>query len=124
LSINWEHLIIILRDITNRPFVHITLTTHDFSEGDDAIASVIFDEIRVDFFLNAIECGDLYGVIKALAHEAAHVVLNNIEHNGSFFRKWSEVERIMYEMYSEYEFELILQRKSSLNTRFFGYGIQ
>ena len=97
--IKWKRLTHILEKICERP-TFITLTNHDFSGGHgDAISAVVFNTEHAEILINSHEAKSLTKVIRALAHEAAHVVLGNANHNKVFNKKWNSLTNLIEEEY-------------------------
>jgi hypothetical protein len=101
-KIKWTRLEAILYTICERP-CFITLTTHKFYKTDEqAISSVVFNPSNAEFLLNAHLVKTLDKTIKALAHEAAHVVQGDALHNESFNQIWKDLEDKIKKEYYEY----------------------
>jgi len=116
LKIKWGRLERILEDLCDR-IVNITLTTHELTfmstaltwqnnlaapgRGEESVSAVSFNEIEAEFLLNAKRVKSENMVIRALAHEAAHILLKDPSHGTLFKEKWKELRKIIKEKYYE-----------------------
>lgn len=92
----WKKLTTICEGIVDRK-VNITLST---MVENDLNSIVSFNDDEVDIFLNALYCKGEPMVIKAIAHELAHVAMNNSNHSNL----WEDMVNALYgKIRDEYE---------------------
>ena len=119
LKIKWIRLEKILEELCDNRIVSITLTTHELTYmsqaltwqnnlpgpgiGEESISAVSFNEMEANFFLDGRRVKSEDMVIKALAHEVAHVILNDASHNTNFKKKWKEVRKEINKRYFKNE---------------------
>lgn len=93
--IKWIRLQEICEFIVGRP-VDITLST---MVVEDVIAMSSFNNKYVHIVLNAKKCKGGKKILKALAHELAHVSLGDNTHGGKFNQEWEEIEKRLTSQY-------------------------
>lgn len=96
--IKWTKLENICKRYILQKVLIITLSTS--KDLDNVNSAVSFDHNKVHILLNASACKRLKQIIKAIAHELVHVILNNAEHSNNFNELWIEYEMKIKEAYS------------------------
>jgi len=64
-------------------------------------AAVRFTDDRADIAINLNECKSASQVIDAVAHEVAHIILNNNQDDNPHAEKWAELRDIITQHYNE-----------------------
>lgn len=82
---------IVQEKVGNYPKVNISLST--IEQADDVNGVVIFNDKNADIIINGNNCKTDKQVIRAVAHETAHIVLKNNEHNNNHTMLWDEIDK-------------------------------
>jgi len=90
----------ICEEFINRE-VEITYSTYSFLDERlrEFISAIVYNPSHADIAIFAHKCKDDKMVLKAIAHELAHVLANTIKHGKKFQNKWVETEKSLSEKY-------------------------
>lgn len=89
----WLKLRRIAEGIVNKP-----LDIHISTEFDDTLnlrSYVVFNEVRVDIFLNAKYAKDVESVIESVAHELSHVFVGSGNHDEIFTKNVKDIHKTL-----------------------------
>jgi hypothetical protein len=98
MKIKWIRLRNICKELTKRE-VEITLSTS--KNLANVNSAVSFNNIGAKIILNAEQCKKLETVIKAIAHEVAHIQNGDNSHTNEFFNLWHSIEKNIIIKYKE-----------------------
>jgi len=94
--IKWIRLKNICEEIVEQNITISVSTSNDLA----AVNSVVsFDNQQAHIILNGLSCKGISQVIKAVAHELVHIVLNSAGHPENFEEKWFYYETKILERY-------------------------
>ncbi len=94
--IKWLKLKSIVKEITEKE-VEFVASTHP----SEFRAFVVAKGNKIEIYLNMEFAKDVDDVIKSLAHEVAHVLLNDNKHTNKFRDKWNDLTKTITEKYKE-----------------------
>lgn len=94
--VKWVRIKKICEEMCGRS-VHIHSST---DVADDQIAGVEFDRQNVNIILNSRRTKKTDQILRAIAHEMTHVMMNSKEHGINFDTNWKRNEEIIKQQYN------------------------
>lgn len=95
-TIKWKKLKRIASNLVGRE-VSLTLTTDSSMDGYFALAE--FNESKVLIIINGNKCKSIDEIIESIAHEIAHVIINNNQHTNEHEKTWRIIQEEMKRKY-------------------------
>jgi len=97
MKIKWIRLLKVVKEMVAQE-VTITLSTSDQLKG--LMSAVRFTKDNADIILSS-SCKSVTQVLKATAHEVAHIIQNNDKHDEKFYTLWEETEEKIVKKYNK-----------------------